>query len=1274
MFSTVQTVEPNTPLVNKSLALANGLVAAYYGTDYNAVTGRRLTRNGTMDRKQSAKGKGLTNWGTTSYLDDTSIPYVPPPFTLVSIVGSNTNGVIIFGFGGQASGYGWVVVAASPATTTNGLRLTYGNIADYIFPGQYLNTANRPEVIGVRADKTTATAFMNGMKKDTVSVGTTSSNLPQNARIGAIYDGASISGTPGADGFIGLTLLWNRALTDDEMRSITANPWQIFKSNPKINDALSKQIPAPNPTYRRQYAIGYENSSPSTEFTFSTNTGISGKYSGYSFNTSWSNSWSSPSSTVLTVSPNTGDFVFLTIIGNNTNATTVVDNAGSVWTNILNADSDGSFAYSFWYCNNIKSGATSITATFSGGYPTLVKMVAASYLNMGGTVLKNYAPRLSQINPGTSTNAIRSNTSFNNISSNTTGFTVDTNAAMFIGVTHQLAGGSTTYTSGNNFKLRRNYYGILHQDAEFNNIANAATVITCSETGGASNTYSTYGFAFDQPVIQNNLFYTAKAGDVLTTFRFRGRATFAAQSSNCVIGLRRVDTNEIIYTKNVTITYQSIHTLWEIPVAWHLTAGITYALFITALDNNTIVSYDVVATYGESSGGTQSTVGSTWSDTQATFGQFSDNFRYIISGDVTNTYGIKYKNSGTFFPSSATAVSPSIKVQKGDLILIRAVWAGGSPGTITIVDNAGQFYNSEYNTGLGTNGVNQESSVPHEHYAWDTTALISSDNFQFTITNSNSLTPYLIQYAIYSSPFPFFIQNAYRGINYGIGGIGNAEAYTFLSERPFIMAVMADSGNTTPTSGDYLYPQATATYATNRASAVGVNGVTPATLIYDINGTFAANGSAEYGSSGVYTSLGASNGKTAAFSRHWQFFSGPSNYRQAAARADSGTITFATPTKPRSIVMVFVQSVGNDITVSDNKNTVYKSVNVCTDTGGGSYAVQRFFYGYPEEGMTQITVVGGNSTSYAVEEPEMQVVAISSATGPLDYIATKQTEAQYFPYTWSANTSTPDVGYVFLGQTAGLARPGVKSIGDTLWAPVAGTGIDPVTGEKINESYGASTQLLRAELSQSGNVVATLSSLPEVANASEKRFMVFLKKPQLMLGPDVTKWIMPWYPTGYVTGPGITCTWYRYGYQARFSGYTTAMKYVGTGGANSPIIAIYDSDGVYMGKSYGTASNTGGVVSLPINVYLEKGKTYYIAFMTNENYFSMYGNYNNTSYKMNSYGPTEWAYSATTPPANIVGTTGTGVGEVAMWIDGIPSTIKQYSSGILNSGQLIETY
>ena len=267
MFHRVQNVEPNVPLVNKSASIAQGLVAAYYGTDYNAVTGKRLTRNGTMGVKQSTKGKGLSNWGTSSYLDDTSIPFVQPPFTLVSLCGSTTSGFSLFGYGGQGSGGGWVVVPAAPGTTSNGLRLTYGNISDYIFPSQYLTTSNKIECLGVKADKTTATAYMNGKKKDTVSVGTVSGITPQNARVGAIYDGTSVISTAPSDVFIGLTLLWNRALTDSEMASITDNPWQIFKSTTiPWNAAAVAYVDAPIARIQASGATGRSVSSVSNTY------------------------------------------------------------------------------------------------------------------------------------------------------------------------------------------------------------------------------------------------------------------------------------------------------------------------------------------------------------------------------------------------------------------------------------------------------------------------------------------------------------------------------------------------------------------------------------------------------------------------------------------------------------------------------------------------------------------------------------------------------------------------------------------------------------------------------------------------------------------------------------------------------------------------------------------------------------------------------------------------------------------------------------------------
>lgn len=75
---------------------------------------------------------------------------------------------------------------------------------------------------------------------DGVQVGTNSNSVSPAAAnriaIGAFWANGGPASGQNYDGVIHLVLVWNRALSDDEMRSLAANPWQVFEGLGELED------------------------------------------------------------------------------------------------------------------------------------------------------------------------------------------------------------------------------------------------------------------------------------------------------------------------------------------------------------------------------------------------------------------------------------------------------------------------------------------------------------------------------------------------------------------------------------------------------------------------------------------------------------------------------------------------------------------------------------------------------------------------------------------------------------------------------------------------------------------------------------------------------------------------------------------------------------------------------------------------------------------------------------------------------------------------------
>ena len=85
-------------------------------------------------------------------------------------------------------------------------------------------------VIAARQIGSSAALFVDGTLASSSAAFTVKPSATGDTRIGIrTYSGSNEA----ADGFIPLSLMWNRALSDSEIRSISQKPWQIFKPIPR---------------------------------------------------------------------------------------------------------------------------------------------------------------------------------------------------------------------------------------------------------------------------------------------------------------------------------------------------------------------------------------------------------------------------------------------------------------------------------------------------------------------------------------------------------------------------------------------------------------------------------------------------------------------------------------------------------------------------------------------------------------------------------------------------------------------------------------------------------------------------------------------------------------------------------------------------------------------------------------------------------------------------------------------------------------------------------
>lgn len=107
------------------------------------------------------------------------------------------------------------------APNTTNFRYLVSTPTNNIVVGSAIST--NPKIDVGRFDGTTASYFENGVFSGSVAASFTGSGGTRNFGFG------SIDGSNSVAGVIPLYIGWNRALSDKEVLSISANPWQVFK-------------------------------------------------------------------------------------------------------------------------------------------------------------------------------------------------------------------------------------------------------------------------------------------------------------------------------------------------------------------------------------------------------------------------------------------------------------------------------------------------------------------------------------------------------------------------------------------------------------------------------------------------------------------------------------------------------------------------------------------------------------------------------------------------------------------------------------------------------------------------------------------------------------------------------------------------------------------------------------------------------------------------------------------------------------------------------------
>ena len=246
-------------------AVAPGLQLADYVSGATLFTPIAPTIGSSLARSSSGfkEGISLRHASILPNLSDNYNPITTSGSITVLVIGNSLeNGYSrnLFRRGRDAgAGAGWSVYLAHNAAQTYsfGIVTTSPSTVGYTATSTTTvqNTSqekNLPVVVG-RYSPGTAAIFVNGVQEHSVGTGTNLRTSTVGIGIASTtsnYD--TNQGSTHPYSFVELVLVWNRALSDDEIRAISRNPWQIFA--PRKQQIPVFQVPSKYAPGRRLLA------------------------------------------------------------------------------------------------------------------------------------------------------------------------------------------------------------------------------------------------------------------------------------------------------------------------------------------------------------------------------------------------------------------------------------------------------------------------------------------------------------------------------------------------------------------------------------------------------------------------------------------------------------------------------------------------------------------------------------------------------------------------------------------------------------------------------------------------------------------------------------------------------------------------------------------------------------------------------------------------------------------------------------------------------------
>lgn len=228
-INSIRTSQPTRQVgIDYGNPLTRGLIDACLPMAGHTVNGTPVTISGTSQSLvsnslgtavQSASG-GTGYW---RYGNPRLSPPSNTPFTLISVyrlTATGTAGRVISNIISAVAGYGLLPNA------TNFRAAIARSGANMLFVGNPVSTAIQCDAVVYTG--TQGKYYQKGVQVDTTQTGS------YDVQVGTFQIGADAFGSAAAPSQVSMWGLWNRALSDAEIKSISDKPWQIFAQMARV--------------------------------------------------------------------------------------------------------------------------------------------------------------------------------------------------------------------------------------------------------------------------------------------------------------------------------------------------------------------------------------------------------------------------------------------------------------------------------------------------------------------------------------------------------------------------------------------------------------------------------------------------------------------------------------------------------------------------------------------------------------------------------------------------------------------------------------------------------------------------------------------------------------------------------------------------------------------------------------------------------------------------------------------------------------------------------